>query len=168
MCLVFSCSNETNELEKYIEKEKVSNESMDTVTISHTENGILKVKINANKLERFAKPESIVRISNSLEVFYDSKEKIKSSLSAKNAEINETTNIMTASDKVVLNSVNGKKLETEELIWDDKNLIYTNKRVIITTDKEVIHGTGFESNPDFTKYTITKIHGTFEYNLTKN
>ena len=90
-------------------------------------------------------------------------------MSAKNAEINETTNIMTAFDKVVLNSVNGKKLETEELIWDDKkNLIYTNKRVIITTDKEVIHGTGFESNPDFTKYTITKIHGTFEYNLTEN
>ena len=168
--LVFSCSNDTKELEKYIEKEKVSNESMDTVTISHTENGILKVKINANKLERFSKPESIVRISNSLEVFfYDSKEKIKSFLSAKNAEINETTNIMTASDQVVLNSVNGKKLETEELTWDDKkNLIYTNKRVIITTDKEVIQGTGFESNPDFTKYTITKIHGTFEYNVTKN
>ena len=43
--LVFSCSNDTKELEKYIEKEKVSNESMDTVTISHTENGILKVKL---------------------------------------------------------------------------------------------------------------------------
>ena len=97
---------------------------MDTVTISHTENGILKVKINATKLERFAKPESIVRISNSLEVFYDSKEKIKSFLSAKNAEINETTNIMTAFDQVVLNSVNGKKLETEELIWDDKKILF--------------------------------------------
>ena len=32
--------------------------------------------------------------------FYDSKEKIKSFLSAKNAEINETTNIMTAFDQV--------------------------------------------------------------------
>ena len=70
MCLVFSCSNETNEVKKFIEKEKVSNESMDTVTISHTENGILKVKINANKLERFSKPESLVKISNGLEVFF--------------------------------------------------------------------------------------------------
>ena len=51
---------------------------------------VFKVNINANKLERFSKPESIVRISNRLEVFfYDSKEKIKSFLSAKNAEIND-------------------------------------------------------------------------------
>ena len=71
---------------------------------------------------------------------------------------------MTAKDNVVLTSENGKRLETEELIWDEKkNKIYTDRKVKITTGKEVIEGEGFSSNPDFTEYTISKIHGTFNF-----
>ena len=34
---------------------------------------------------------------------------------------------------------------------------------VITTGKEVIEGKGFVSNPDFTEYSISKIHGTFDF-----
>ena len=33
---------------------------------------------------------------------------------------------------------------------------------------EVIYGEGFTSNPDFTEYSITKIHGTFDFNSETN
>jgi hypothetical protein len=50
------------------------------------------------------------------------------------------------------------------LIWDEKNnKIFTDKKVKITTGKEVIEGEGFVSNPDFTEYSISKIHGTFNF-----
>ena len=71
---------------------------------------------------------------------------------------------MIASDNVVLISSQGKRMNTDELIWDEaKNKIYTEKRVIITTEKQVIEGEGFESNPDFSEYFITKINGTFDF-----
>ena len=76
----------------------------------------------------------------------------------------ENSKIMTATDSVVLTSYEGKKIETEELIWDEnKNKIYTEKKVLITTKKEMIEGEGFESNPDFSKYSISKIQGTFNF-----
>ena len=37
------------------------------------------------------------------------------------------------------------------------------QKVVITTKKEVIEGEGFESNPDFSQYLISKIHGTFNF-----
>ena len=85
-------------------------------------------------------------------------------LKAVNAEVNEVNNIMIASETVILISSEGKKLETEELIWDKKrNKIYTDKKVIITTDKEMIEGEGFQSSPDFLQYSISNIQGTFNF-----
>ena len=103
--------------------------------------------------------------SNGIEViFYNDSGSVTSSLKALNAGIDEINNIMTASESVVLTSSEGKRLETEELIWNEnKNKIYTNKRVVITTNKELIEGEGFESNPDFSQYSISKIQGTFDF-----
>ena len=81
-----------------------------------------------------------------------------------NGEVNEINGIMIASDSVILISSEGKQLETEELIWDEKkNKIYTDKRVIITTEKEMIEGKGFQSTPDFLQYSISNIQGTFNF-----
>ena len=53
-----------------------------------------------------------------------------------------------------------EKLNTEQLIWDEKsNLIFTEKTVRITTKEEVIFGEGFESTPDFSSYKITNVRG---------
>ena len=54
----------------------------------------------------------------------------------------------------------GETLNTEHLIWDKKkSLIRTEGFVKIHTKDEIIYGDGFESNDDFTEYTITNIHG---------
>ena len=64
---------------------------------------------------------------------------------------------------VVLVNVKGDTLRTELLNWDEsKQLIYTDQFVRITTPDEIITGTGFESNAEFTKYKISKISGTFD------
>ena len=84
-------------------------------------------------------------------------------LKAENASIDEKKKIMIALNSVILES-DDKKLETEELVWNEaSNKIYTDKKVKITTGKEVIFGEGFTSTPDFTEYSIIKIHGSLNF-----
>ena len=84
------------------------------------------------------------------------------------AVIYEKSNIMEATNSVVLEN-SDRKLETEHLIWDEsKNLVYTDKKVIITTDKEVIYAEGFSSDPNFKHYTLKKISGKMFINTIDN
>ena len=131
----------------------------------HTENGKLKVKILATTIERFHNQQPQLVFSNPLVVyFYNDSALVQSTLKAEYAEINDEKKLMTAKENVILTNIAGKKLESEELIWDEKNnKIYTDKKVKITTGKEVIEGEGFVSNSDFTEYSISKIHGTFNF-----
>ena len=168
--VLFSCSNNSELVQEYIAEKKLFVEKMEDVKILHTEDGLLKVKINANTIERFQDTIPHLCFSNKLEViFYSDSGLIESTLNADRAEVDEDNNIMTASGNVVLTSIEGKKLETEELFWDNKkNKIYTNKEVLITTKKEIIKGKGFTSKPDFSDYFISRINGKFNLdNLNK-
>ena len=168
--ILFACSNDTELVKEFIELEDLPIEEIKAAEMLHTENGVLKLKIGAANIKRFKDIQPNLVFSDGLELaFYDDSGFVKSVLTAFNAEINETNKIMTAFDKVVLTSREGNRLETEELIWDEKqNKIFTNKPVVITTRKEVIEGQGFQSNPDFSEYSITRIQGTFNFDtLTK-
>ena len=83
------------------------------------------MKVIANTIERFKDIQPRLVFSNGIEViFYNDSGAVTSSLKALNAGIDEINNIMTASDSVVLTSSEGKRLETEELIWNEnKNKI---------------------------------------------
>ena len=168
--ILLSCSNKPELVKEFIESENLPIEQIKGAEMMHTEQGILKLKIFATNIQRFKDNQPHLVFSDGLEVtFYDDSGLVKSVLTAVNAEIDETNKIMTAFDNVVLVSKEGNKLESDELFWDEnKNKIYTNKKVVITTRKEVIEGLGFQSNPDFSEYSITSIQGTFNFDsLTK-
>lgn len=163
--VLFSCSNDPEVVKEFISSDGLPVEKIKSAEIIHTESGVLKVKIIATTIERYQNKHPQLIFSNGIEViFYNDTASVQSILKAENAEIDEHKKIMTAFNNVILTSSDGKKLETEELIWDEKeNKIYTEKKVVITTGKEVIEGKGFVSNPDFTEYSISKIHGTFDF-----
>jgi LPS export ABC transporter protein LptC len=163
--ILYSCSNNPELVKEFISIENLPIEKIEGAEMLHTENGVLKVRILATTIKRVKDIRPQLVFSNGLEViFYNDSGLVKSRLIATNAEVDEINNIMTALENVLLISSEGKKLETEELIWDEKkNKIYTEKKVIITTGKEVIEGEGFESNSDFSEYSISKIHGTFNF-----
>jgi LPS export ABC transporter protein LptC len=55
----------------------------------------------------------------------------------------------------------GKKLETEQLFWDEKKeVIYTEEFVRIQEPGKIITGYGFESDTRFDSYRIKKVKGT--------
>jgi LPS export ABC transporter protein LptC len=167
---LYACSNDPEAVKEFIATENLPIEKIEGAEMLHTENGVLKVKIIATNIKRFEDIQPQLVFSNGLEViFYNDSGSVKSVLKSENAEVDEINKIMTASQSVVLTSSTGKKLETEQLIWDEnKNKIYTDKKVVITTDKEVVKGEGFISNPDFTEYSISKIQGTFNFETPAN
>ena len=67
---------------------------------------------------------------------------------------------VTVRDSVVWQSVNGERLETEELVWDDqKHIVFSDRFVKITKPGEVLYGYGFEANEDFTRWQIKALEG---------
>jgi LPS export ABC transporter protein LptC len=166
LVLIFvSCSNDPKLVQEFVSSEVLPIEKIEGAEMLHTENGKLKVKIVATTIERFNNQQPQLVFSNHLVVyFYNDSALVQSTLKAEYAEINDEKKLMTAKENVILTNIAGKKLESEQLIWDEKNnKIFTDKKVKITTGKEVIEGEGFVSNPDFTEYSIFKIHGTFNF-----
>ena len=168
--VLIACTNDPKLVQEFVSDKEQAIEQIKGAELLHTENGKIKVRIVAGKIERFQNKQPQLVFTEYLEVyFYNDSSQLQSTLKADDASIDEETKIMLAQNNVELISSDDKKLETEELIWDEKqNKIYTDKKVKITTGKEVIYGEGFTSNPDFTAYSITKIHGTFDFEAETN
>ncbi len=165
LMMLFSCTNDPKLVQDFVRGKEQPIEQIKEAEILHTENGKIKVKIVANKIERFQNQHPGLIFSEGMEVyFYNDSSNLQSVLMANHASIDENKKIMVAKNNVVLTNNDDKILETEELIWDEsKNKIYTDKEVKIITGKEVVYGEGFTSNSDFSQYSITKIHGTFDF-----
>lgn len=81
---------------------------------------------------------------------------IKSTLTAKTAVQYPDKGRIIARDSVVLTTVKKERLETEELIWDEKTAkVFTEKFVKVTKPGEVIYGFGLEAEQDFSYWKIT-------------
>ena len=165
LVVLIACTNDPKLVQNFVSNKQQAIEQIKGAELLHTENGKIKVRIVANKIERFQNQQPGLIFSEKMEVyFYNDSSELQSTLMANDASIDDDKKIMLAQNNVVLTSNDDKKLETEELVWDEKqDKIYTDKKVKITTGKEVVYGEGFTSNPDFSQYSITKIHGTFDF-----
>ena len=165
LIVLISCTNDPRLVQEFVSDKQQPIEQIKGAELLHTENGKVKVRVVASSIERFQDIQPALIFSNHLEVyFYNDSSQLQSTLMADYASIDEEKKIMLAQNNVILISSDNKKVETTELVWDEnKNKIYTDKKVKITTGKEVIYGEGFTSTPNFKQYSITKIQGTFDF-----
>lgn len=92
--------------------------------------------------------------------FFDEYQTISSVLTAKYGIRLETHNKVIVRDSVVWQSVEGDKLETSELTWDERQKkVYTNKFVVVTRPDEIVYGHGFEADQDFSNIQMYAIDG---------
>lgn len=90
--------------------------------------------------------------------FYDEEGNISSVLTSKRGKVDDETNNMFAMDSVVAVSDSGVVLETDELLYRNKDQkIVSDRFVTITSDEEIIEGYGFESDQNLENYTIFNI-----------
>ena len=159
--LLISCGNDPDILRTFIDGDNLPVEESKHVVISHTEQGNMKIRLEASSVKRFEKPSTIIKLSEGLSMhFYDDSLNIISVLRSDEGILDESSYIMTANSNVILTGKDGKRLMSEELIWDINNdLIFTDKEVEIIIGEDVIRGYGFKSKSDFSSYQLSKVSG---------
>lgn len=162
--LLFSaCENDPADIEALARKFRTDIETAKGVEILYSDSAQLKVRIEGETMLTYldkVNPKQEFVDGMFVEFFGPSGE-ITSTLSSKYALRMEQKREMIVRDSVIWQSEEQqKKLETEELIWDEKNQkIYTNKFVVITSPDEIIYGHGFEADQNFENVKIKAIDG---------
>ncbi len=168
LVLAGSCSNDMRDVRALPKNSLTPSQVGDSVTMLYTDSARLKLMVKANRMLLFDKNVSepyTVLPKGVFVTFFDDNEEVSATLKANYGVRYDVSRRMEAKDAVELVNRRGEKLETEKLTWDEKSRrIYTDEFVKITTDKQVIMGTGMESNEDFTKYEIKKVTGVLQLN----
>jgi LPS export ABC transporter protein LptC len=161
---LFSCSNDLETIKEIsIQNQSVFPvETIKDCEIIYSDSSKVRVLLSAAIMNRFNHEKKYVEIEDGLKVqFFDESGKKESELLSDYAIIDEENDVMQAQKNVVVRNVNGDVLESETLNWSqEKQEIFTDDFIKITTANEVIFGQGLVSNQNFTKYTIKKIKGT--------
>jgi LPS export ABC transporter protein LptC len=156
------CKNDPAVVKQLTKDVEMPISSTKNVEMLYTDSARLRAKVKAPRRDTYLGEKERIEFTEGVEVkFYDEDGSESGELFAKYAINNTKTEQMIARNNVQLvNKLEGKRLETEELIWDQKSgRIYSNKFSKITSKQEVIYGDGFESNQDFSQYRILKIRG---------
>ncbi|HIA06158.1 MAG TPA: LPS export ABC transporter periplasmic protein LptC [Flavobacteriales bacterium] len=142
--------------------EKFPAEVLSDAVVLYSDSAILKARLTAPKMEHYLEKEPYVELTEGINlVFYSEDGEITSHLTANYAINYERQDRMEAKGDVVFINEVGEKLNTEHLIWNQKEeRIYSEEFVKITTADEIIWGEGFESNQSFTNFKIKHIKGT--------
>ena len=139
-------------------KEDTNVEVAHDVEILYSDSALVRVRITAPTLLYFVDRDNPRQeFPDGIKVeFLTPTLEVRSVLTAKTAVRYDNTSLVTARDSVVLYTVEQEKLETEELIWNEKTeKVYTEKFVKVTKPGELIYGFGLEANQDFSFWKIT-------------
>jgi LPS export ABC transporter protein LptC len=94
-------------------------------------------------------------------IFYDGHKEPVGSVTSKYAKFYENKKLWELKDSVIAINEQNYKLETELLYWDqEKELIYTDRFVKITSEDQIVMGTGFESDPRLSTRKIKNVNAT--------
>lgn len=158
-----SCETDRNEIMALGKKNVMPDLTGKGVTMLYSDSTVLKIKLQTPQMQKYEKgvKEPVTIMPKGLFViFYDDKGKEATTLKADYGVRYEKTKRMEVKYNVEVVNVNGEKLNTEHLIWDEKKKkIISDAFVKITTAKEIIMGKGLEANQDFTQYEIKEITG---------
>ena len=162
--MLFACSSDIPKINRITSKEDLPTAAVDRFVSTFTENGLIKGKLKAKKLEQYEDViEPYTKFPNGISiVFFDEKGNIESSMTANMAVYYIKKQTWEAIGNVVFSNIQGNILRTEHLYGDEKaHKIYTDQYVRITrTNGTVVEGkSGFESNSDFTIYKFIDVSG---------
>jgi len=157
-----ACSNEVEEINQLLAEDLQTNvERGKNIRIFYSDSASVKVIINAPVLERYNayNDSKDVFPKGILIEFLNEQKVVDSWLKADNAVREARTSKVTAKGNVIFYDAKNQKLETPELIWDEKErIVYTEKIVRITQAEkgDTTYGFGFRANQDFSRIEIKK------------
>jgi len=146
----------------------MAQESWD-VNLQISEKGVIRLVLVAAHMLRYEDPDSVYtifekgdEISDRVTVsFFDSSGSGTGILSAEYVLFDEVEHTMIATGDVVLESAEGRMLESERLLWDeDSGTIEAPGFVSLTTEDQNIRGYELEAAEDLRTWTIKRPTGT--------
>jgi len=160
--MVLSCENKLDLIPKsdLLTLPSLTVKDFETV---YTDSGMLQLVLSSPLMEQYNNNVSpYSEFLSGLKVkFYDGQKEPSASVTAKYAKYTKNDNLWELKDSVVVINEGNDKLETEVLYWDQvKNLIYSDRFVKITSEDQIVMGTGFESDPRLIKRRIKKVSAT--------
>lgn len=161
--LFVACENDLKEVNGLVLPQQIQVETAYDVELLYSDSAVVQVRVKGPRMLRYLDnaipyeefPDGIL-----VDFIKRSKQQPQNKLTAKYALRYESKNEIIVRDSVVWESGKGEKLETDELIWDDKKKeIYTKRFVKITKPDEVLYGYGFIADQDFNHWEITQLVG---------
>jgi len=155
------CINRQDEIRHATRRSGEPVEISRNIEVLYSDSAIVKVKMQAPLLERYAGAEPYTELKKGVNLtFYDRNRQVASTLTAGYAISRESEKVMEARNNVVVVNAQGDKLNTEHLVWDEKTRkIHSDEFARITTANEIIYGNGMEANEDFSTYRIKDVKG---------
>lgn len=139
------------------------NEKGEDIAITYTDSGQLRARLFSPLIEHFKNDNPYIEMKKGLKIYFYGGGEEGSPTSMLRAEYGikyENQQQIIVKNDVVAVNVDHDTLNTEMLVWDElKKKIYSKKAVRIKKKDETIYGEGFESNEDFTNYTVFHITG---------
>lgn len=167
--LLFACENDIEQVREISAKHDSATISAKMIEISYSAHGLQKVLMTAPKLERYAKGKKDVTLifpDGMQIIFYDSVGNQASMLRAKYSIYYESDGIWEATNDVVAQNEKGEQLNTEFLVWNQKDhTISSDQLVKMSTEDGIIYGDGFISDQQFSSWEIQNSRGVININM---
>ena len=164
LLLATSCVTEMEDINDLTANHEASVEVATNVEVLYSDSAMIKVKVSGPTMNRYLdKSNPREEFPDGVHVeFYGENGQITSWLDADYAVRETKKNKIITRQNVNLYNAKKEKLETWELIWDEKkDRVYTDRFVMISQPErgDTSYGYGFEANNDFTRFEIQKNSG---------
>ena len=153
---LFSCANDMDVVNKFIDAETEPDLTGENVAVLYTDSARLKMKLVTPLIKQFnSAKERRNEFPEGIHVWlYKVTGELEAEITANRARHDIETDLIEANSNVVVTKADGQKLETEQLFFDQKKgEIYSNKYTKMTKDGSYEgSGESFWAKQDFSIY----------------
>lgn len=155
--LFTSCSKEEEAVSGKLHSDEDPNMSADNIDVLFSDSGKVQARLTAPLMNEYVGKVPRMDFPKGFRIImYDSIMRIKSSITAMYGIRFDMLGYMEARGNVVVrNELKNEQLNTEHLIWDERNhRIYNTDPIKVTTPGKVLYGNDLESDETFTRYSF--------------
>lgn len=162
--VLFCCENDIKKIEEISKLDTIPDIYSLNYSMLYSDSTKVLFNLRAPRIEQFSKLEKpFTEFKEGINVVYFSRYPDTSSMFRANYAIRyDNEALWETKGDVVARNTKGEVLNTEFLIWDEKGeKLHSDRQVTVRTNQDIIQGIGFESDQDFSNWTIKKVTGTF-------